>query len=131
MILISVDLPAPFSPISACTLPRASTRSTPSRATTPGKRLSMPRISSAGPVAASALGARASSACIGAPPHQVEPGGEDDDDAGHHHLQVLVPSQDDDAVVDDLQHQHTEEGAYQRAAAARQAGAAEDDRGDD
>src|SRR5437868_15346848 len=35
---IRVDLPAPFSPSRACTSPRASSKSTPSFATTPGNR---------------------------------------------------------------------------------------------
>src|SRR5437868_1886914 len=38
----SVDLPAPFSPRSACTSPSAASKSTPSFATTPGKRLTIP-----------------------------------------------------------------------------------------
>src|ERR671937_63390 len=42
---ISVDLPAPFSPRSACTSPRRRSKSTLSSATTPGKRLVIPRIS--------------------------------------------------------------------------------------
>src|SRR3712207_6720959 len=37
--LMSVDLPAPFSPRSACTSPRASSKSTRSFARTPGNRL--------------------------------------------------------------------------------------------
>ena len=43
MIFISVDLPAPFSPHSACTSPRRSSKSTPSSASTPGKRFTIPR----------------------------------------------------------------------------------------
>ena len=35
----SVDLPAPFSPSSACTSPSAASKWTPSFATTPGKPL--------------------------------------------------------------------------------------------
>jgi len=42
---MSVVLPAPFSPSRPCTSPARSTRSTASLATTPGKRLVMPRIS--------------------------------------------------------------------------------------
>ena len=42
---MSVDLPAPFSPISACTLPARTLTLTSSRALTPGKLLEMPRIS--------------------------------------------------------------------------------------
>src|SRR5438067_1805072 len=42
---ISVDLPAPFSPSSACTSPGRSSKSTRSSATTPGNRFVMPRIS--------------------------------------------------------------------------------------
>jgi len=44
-------LPAPFSPISACTVPRLSLNDTLSSATTPGNALRMPRISSKGAVA--------------------------------------------------------------------------------
>src|SRR5690242_12880238 len=44
---MSVDLPAPFSPSSACTSPRRSVRSMWSLAVTPPKRLTMPRSSSA------------------------------------------------------------------------------------
>src|SRR5215475_6373224 len=42
---ISVDLPAPFSPSSACTSPRRTSNETSSFATTPGNTLRMPRIS--------------------------------------------------------------------------------------
>src|ERR1700757_3378470 len=42
---ISVDLPAPFSPSSACTSPRRTSNETSSFATTPGNSLRMPRIS--------------------------------------------------------------------------------------
>src|SRR5690348_11043364 len=43
----SVDLPAPFSPSSACTSPSAASKWTPSFATTPGKRFVMPLSSTA------------------------------------------------------------------------------------
>src|ERR671918_73435 len=43
-----VDLPAPFSPRRACTSPFASSKSTPSLATTPGKRFVMPLSSRRG-----------------------------------------------------------------------------------
>src|SRR6266480_4705048 len=42
---ISVDLPAPFSPSSACTSPRRTSKETSSLATTPGNSLRIPRIS--------------------------------------------------------------------------------------
>src|SRR3954468_20246407 len=45
---ISVDFPAPFSPSSACTSPRRSSKSTWSFATTPGKRFVMPMSSRRG-----------------------------------------------------------------------------------
>src|SRR5947207_4200412 len=45
---ISVDLPAPFSPRSACTSLRRRSKSTWSLATIPGKRLVMPRSSRTG-----------------------------------------------------------------------------------
>ncbi len=44
---MSVDLPAPFSPSRACTSPTRTSKSTLSLATTPGKRLTIPRISTA------------------------------------------------------------------------------------
>src|SRR3954469_18474027 len=43
----SVDFPAPFSPSSACTSPGAAWKSTPSFASTPGKRFVIPRIATA------------------------------------------------------------------------------------
>src|SRR5438874_5815463 len=43
----SVDLPAPFSPSSACTSPSDAAKSTSSFATTPGNRLVIPRSSTA------------------------------------------------------------------------------------
>src|ERR1700689_3640641 len=56
---IRVDLPAPFSPISPCTDPRATERETARLACTAPKRLSIERSSSAGPEAApGAWGAR-------------------------------------------------------------------------
>src|SRR5690242_2547990 len=45
---MSVDLPAPFSPIRVWTSPRRSEKSTPSSATTPGNRMVMPSISTMG-----------------------------------------------------------------------------------
>ena len=42
--LMRVDLPAPFSPMRACTSPRRRVRSTPSRAFTPGKVIVIPVI---------------------------------------------------------------------------------------
>src|SRR3712207_6576047 len=45
---MSVDLPAPFSPTTAWTVPRATRMSTSRFATTPGKRFVMPRSSTAG-----------------------------------------------------------------------------------
>src|SRR6266568_2224344 len=45
---IRVDLPAPFSPISACTSPGRSSRETSSFATTPGKRFVMPSSTTKG-----------------------------------------------------------------------------------
>src|SRR3954453_11202899 len=46
--LIRVDLPAPFCPISACTSPRATSKSASSSAGDPRNRLVMPRIDSRG-----------------------------------------------------------------------------------
>src|SRR5215469_6762075 len=46
MIFMRVDLPAPFSPISACTVPRSTRSETSSSAATPGKLLLMFRASS-------------------------------------------------------------------------------------
>src|SRR4051794_36596785 len=60
----SVDLPAPFSPRSACTSPAATSKSTPSFATTPGKRLTIPRISTAGGGGAPAAPLRSSSSVV-------------------------------------------------------------------
>src|SRR5664279_2728104 len=47
---MSVDLPAPLAPTSACTSPRSAMTSTPSSATTAPKRLPRPRTSSSGAV---------------------------------------------------------------------------------
>ena len=52
---ISVLLPAPFSPSRAWISPGRIDRSMPSLATTPGKRLLMPRISRAGATARAAI----------------------------------------------------------------------------
>ena len=46
-IFISVDLPAPFSPISACTVPERMVMSTSWLAITPGKRFPTPRTRTA------------------------------------------------------------------------------------
>src|SRR3954468_13554252 len=48
----SVVFPAPFSPSSACTSPAAASKSTPSLATTPGKRFVIPSSLTAGGVLA-------------------------------------------------------------------------------
>src|SRR2546429_7941312 len=74
MIFINVDLPAPFSPISACTLPARRRKATWSSATTPGNALTMPSISSNGGAAAIAASPGGSAvaekdmACRGAAP---------------------------------------------------------------
>src|SRR6185295_15301365 len=49
MILTRVDLPAPFSPSSACTSPARRSKLTPSSARTPGKLLAMSFSSNSGP----------------------------------------------------------------------------------
>src|SRR6267142_7046747 len=64
MIFISVDLPAPFSPINACTVPACSRKPTWSSATTPGNALTMPAISSNG--VATALDAACASSIVAA-----------------------------------------------------------------
>jgi hypothetical protein len=46
--LIRVDFPAPFWPSRQCTSPATTSRSTPSRARTPGNSLTIPRIDSSG-----------------------------------------------------------------------------------
>jgi hypothetical protein len=46
--LISVDLPAPFSPASTCTSPPQHSKSTPVRTGTAPNRLPMPRMRSIG-----------------------------------------------------------------------------------
>src|SRR3954452_25600856 len=60
----SVLLPAPFSPSSACTSPAATSKWTPSFATTPGKRFTIPRISTAGGGGAPSAPLRASSITV-------------------------------------------------------------------
>ncbi len=50
--LITVDLPAPFSPMTVCTSPAYSCTSTPSSAVTPGNATVTPRSSMSGPVTA-------------------------------------------------------------------------------
>src|SRR5688572_11457713 len=62
--LISVDLPAPFWPRRQCTSPARTSRSTPSRARTPGNVLTMPCISSRG---APPVAVRSGSVTRGAP----------------------------------------------------------------
>src|SRR5262245_35579702 len=133
MIFISVDLPAPFSPISACTLPGWSARSTFSSASTPGKRLPMPFISSAGPPLSSATRSKSSacmmSAGMGLAPDEVEIGGKDDDYARHNHLQVRSPAQYDDAIVYLLDDKDRNLRSEHRASLAGQARPPENDGG--
>src|SRR5688572_972278 len=58
MILISVDLPAPFSPTRPCTSPENRSRLTPRSATTPGKNLlTLRRRTGTGAVPGSVIGA--------------------------------------------------------------------------
>src|SRR6476619_1899235 len=54
---MSVDFPAPFWPSRQWTSPGRTSRSTPPRASTPGKRFTMPRISSSGAAVCAAVGA--------------------------------------------------------------------------
>src|ERR687896_2120082 len=66
---MSVLLPAPFSPRSACTSPRRTSRETSSFATTPGKRFVMCSMRSTSEFCAVyATAARPSGVVIGAPP---------------------------------------------------------------
>src|SRR5690606_37447820 len=55
-IFISVDLPAPFSPTTACTWPAATLSSMSLLATTPGNRLVIPRSSTAGSTSGQLVG---------------------------------------------------------------------------
>src|ERR1044072_5798654 len=66
----SVVLPAPSSPSSACTSPAAASKSTPSLATTPGKRFVIPRSLTAGAVLACS-GIRSGPGRTRAPPGPV------------------------------------------------------------
>src|SRR5438105_7674249 len=88
----SVVFPAPFSPSSACTSPAAASKSTSSLATTPGKRLVIPRSETAGtgeapvvpaplsavslrsgePASANGLARRAADDPLGEPVHRVQ-----------------------------------------------------------
>src|SRR5437867_7427036 len=80
----SVDLPAPFSPSSACTSPSAASKSTPSFATTPGNRFVIPRSltaagmrgvgggSARGSPRSSRLALRAPDDALDEPVHRVE-----------------------------------------------------------
>src|SRR2546421_5739932 len=114
---MSVVLPAPFGPISACTSPRVTSRVTSSVATTPPKRLLTPRSSS-----------------MAAPPE--EPGntlGRQHDDGEQHDAHreagmVLVVGRElrepGDAVVGDQvleaeQHRGADDAAPERADAAQ------------
>src|SRR5215213_3641685 len=97
--LMRVDLPAPFWPSRAWTSPARTSRSTPSRARTPGNSLTMPVIaSSPSPV----LGVVASAMAE----HRVRdhPGGTDDAglvaELGEHDRQV-AGGQREGAAVDD------------------------------
>src|SRR5690606_7343017 len=72
--LISVDLPAPFSPMSEWTSPGRRVKSTPSRARTPGKRIVMPVISTTGGSVLSAdIGGILRFSCVGTPAGGVIP----------------------------------------------------------
>src|SRR3954454_18270164 len=62
---MSVDLPAPFSPIRACTSPGRRVKSTWSSASTPGKRIVMSRISTTGAAVGTASGGVSGSASMG------------------------------------------------------------------
>src|SRR3954447_13539637 len=64
----SVVLPAPFSPSSACTSPAAASKSTPSLATTPGKRFVIPSSLTAGAVLAFSCMSRRTGRARGARP---------------------------------------------------------------
>src|SRR3990170_7089308 len=67
---MSVLLPAPFSPRRAWISPTRRSKSTPSLATTPGKRLTIPRISTASGGAATLAGAVIASVLEGKSPRR-------------------------------------------------------------
>src|SRR6476620_10495540 len=132
MILISVLLPAPFSPSRACTSPVRTSKSTSSRATTPGKALRMPCISSTGTETAdSAVTSlcRASESISvlpqGAAAASVEQDGDEDDQPVDRQLPARIDAQQDDAVVEGAQQQHRQQRADQRALASGQTDAAQ------
>src|SRR3954470_16270277 len=122
MILIRVLLPAPFSPSRAWTSPGRTSKSTSSRATTPGKTLRMPCISSTGTEAATSGITSLCSASVsisiltqGATTAGVEWDRDQDDQAVDRQLPARVDAQQDNAVVERAEQQHRQQGADERA----------------
>src|SRR6476469_6592862 len=78
-VFIRVDVPAPFSPTTACTSPRPTVRLTSELATTPGNRLVIPRSSITGaPAGASASSGRSvETVLMVSHPHTIGAGPED------------------------------------------------------
>src|SRR5271169_2954903 len=118
-ILISVDLPAPFSPTSAWTSPPLRSSDTPSSARTPGNDLvteSTTRFTSGRP------------AVDGAP--AVQPDRGEDQRAKHELDPVGIDLREHHAILDKPDKQDREHRAENRDVAAGQRGAAYDRRGE-
>src|SRR5579872_5666833 len=119
MILTSVDLPAPFSPISAWISPPLSSSETSSSARTPGKYFetaSTERFISGRPGA------------DGAP--AVEADGGEDERAEDELHPIRIDFREHHAVLDEADEQHREHRAEHRDIAAGQRRAADDRRGE-
>src|ERR1700761_3208791 len=118
MILMSVDLPAPFSPSSAWMLPASSLSPTPRRALTPGKDLTMPLSSSA----------VAMSACPQAAAHAETIGSDRaEDHASQRELDVVgIDPEDDQRLCYQRYEDDTAHRSRHADAAAGQYGAPDD-----
>src|ERR1700689_773495 len=118
-ILISVDLPAPFSPIRAWISPALRSSETLSSALTPGKVLLT--ASSARPISGDPA--------VNRPP-AVQADGCEDESAEHELHPIGIDLRQHHAVLDQPEQQHREQGAEHRDMAAGQRGAPDDRRGE-
>src|SRR5690349_8381549 len=112
MALISVDLPAPFSPTRHTISPARTSRETPLSARTPAKDFSTPSQTSSG----SGI----------TPPKRVEQRRGENDGSFRHQNREIRNAEQVECVIDQCDEQRTERSPQNLAGSAEQAGAADD-----
>ena len=131
---MSVDLPAPLSPMTARTSPGYRSRSTPSSPTTRPNVLTRPARRTSTGVRGAPASDRRWRDVVAVMPHLPDPlvdgDGEDHQHADGEHPVLVVDAGQGQAAAEEADDERAEQRAEHGAPAAEQAGAADDDGGD-